>query len=171
MVKRLQMILARALEVNQAQPFQQQSVELRVGERNVSRARGGHMVAKYFLALVGVAALAAKSGAQGVNPSRPADFVFTPSAEITAETNTPLFLRSIKDAERGRQRQGVTVSGVKECPMPVQRPDTSRLIRMPNIHLSPGITHMPRFDLNCPNPLDPGRHIQRSPNWGYPKEF
>lgn len=135
------------------------------------------MVAKYLLIVVAVAALAANSAAQGVTPARPADFVFTPSAEITAETNTPLFLRPINDAERARQPQGVTGVGVKECPMPVQRPDTSQLIRMPNIRLSPSLSDpMPRLELNCPNPLDPGRHIprspnQRSPDLGYPKKF
>lgn len=131
------------------------------------------MVAKYLPILVTLAALAAKGGAQGLNVSRPADFVLTPSDGVTAETNPPLFLRSINEAERARQRQGVA-RGVKECPMPVHRPDTSRLIRMPNVHLSPSVTDlMPRFELNCPNPLDPGRHVQRSPHsvMGYPKEF
>lgn len=84
------------------------------------------MVAKYLVILLGVPAVAAKSGAQ---PRQPQRLV------------------------------------VKQCPMPVQRPDASRLIQMPNIGLSPGAIHpMPRLELNCPNPLDPGRAIPRSPN-------
>jgi hypothetical protein len=43
----------------------------------------------------------------------------------------------------------------KECPMPVHRPDTTRLEKMRVARPSPTIVYsMPTPDPHCPNPLD-----------------
>jgi hypothetical protein len=92
------------------------------------------MLNKYLLLICSVALVAAKGNAQGI---------------------TPLFIRSIHDAASSRSAKPDTGSSLKECPMPVHRPDTSRLEQMRVARPSPAVTYsMPRVELKCRNPLD-----------------
>ena len=70
----------------------------------------------------------------------------------------PLFLKSIDERSGASLKQDATDSVLKDCPMPVQRPDTSQLERMRVAKPSPDISYlMPRPALKCRNFLDRGK--------------
>jgi len=115
------------------------------------------MLAKYLTIGLALMALAAKGRAQGLTAPAPSGLLLTPSQDITtsAKNSPPLFLRSIQETKPVRSGQSVVASPMKECPMPVHRPDISRLERMPVAQPSPNVTYsMSRVELKCPNPLD-----------------
>jgi hypothetical protein len=70
-----------------------------------------------------------------------------------ARQSTPEFLEAEQNTAIARQQQ--TPSTAKDCPMPVHRPDTSRLERMGVAAPPQNVSYsMPRADLKCVNPLD-----------------
>ena len=88
----------------------------------------------------------------------------TPSPNLAGDTLTlgnqpvPLFLKSIEERTGTSLKQNATDSVLKDCPMPVQRPDTSQLERMRVAKPSADISYsMPRPALKCHNPLDRGK--------------
>ena len=118
------------------------------------------MLARFLTTCFALLALAAEGKAQGpytltrrlvavqVVP------VLDPGAPLKAEP--PLFLRSMGEPKSAEVGQKPVPSPLKECPMPVHRPDTSRLERMRVARPSPDVSYsMPRIELRCPNPLDP----------------
>lgn len=118
------------------------------------------MLAKYLTMILAVALLAAISNAQGVNAAPPSSLLFAPPVNISAsdKESTPLFIRSIQEAAPPRSEQTDTASRLKECPMPVHRPDTSGLEQMRVARPSPSVGYsMPSTELKCPNPLDPAK--------------
>jgi hypothetical protein len=118
------------------------------------------MPAKYLTMILVVAVLAAKSNAQGVNATLSGSLLFGPPVIVSApeKLSTPLSVRPIPQPAPVRAEQTNAASRLKECPMPVHRPDTSALEQMRVARPSPGVSYsMPRVELKCPNPLDPAK--------------
>jgi hypothetical protein len=118
------------------------------------------MPAKYLTMILAVAVFAAKSGAQEVHAILPGSLLFGPPVSISApaKVSTPLSVRPIPQPAPVRAEQTNAASRLKECPMPVHRPDTSALEQMRVTRPSPGVSYsMPRVELKCPNPLDPAK--------------
>jgi hypothetical protein len=113
------------------------------------------MLARCLTTCFALLALAAEGKAQSPNTSpRPFVPVQDPGAPLKAEA--PLFLRSMGESKSADSGQQPASSPLKECPMPVHRPDTSRLERMRVARPSPDVSYsMPRIELRCLNPLDP----------------
>ena len=118
------------------------------------------MLARFLTTCFALLALAAEGKAQSPNTS-PRRFVPVqvvpvqdPGAPLKAEA--PLFLRSMGESKSADSGQKPATSPLKECPMPVHRPDTSRLERMRVARPSSGVSYsMPHIALRCLNPLDP----------------
>jgi hypothetical protein len=101
--------------------------------------------------------LAAKFGAQTLNTHNRSSLLFTPFPEISASarTSTPPFLQSGRRPFLIITTQSAEARIVKDCPMPVHRPDTTRLEPMRVAKPSPNVSYsMPRAELKCPDPLD-----------------
>lgn len=101
--------------------------------------------------------LAAKGGAQTLNTHTRSSLLFTPFPEIaaSAKTPTPPVLQSSRRPFLIVSTQRTDTRVVKDCPMPVHRPDTTRLEPMRVAKPSPNVSYsMPRAELKCPNPLD-----------------
>ena len=127
---------------------------------------GVNVIATCLRLLFAATAIAVNAAAQSVDVRPPGALDFAPPPAITQTKNaTPVFLRSVPDAEWTGQVQGVRGRPVIECPMPVKRPDISQLERMPISRPAPNATRaMPQLELNCPNPLDPVNATGRLPN-------
>ena len=118
------------------------------------------MLPKYMIMSFAIAAFAAKTNAQNPLASpRGSSFPAIPSVDLSLDRQpTPLFLQAIQERRLTRPDQNAAASSPNECPMPVHRPDTSRLEKMRVARPSPSISYsMPRADLKCFNPLDPAK--------------
>lgn len=119
------------------------------------------MLAKYLAMGFAIAAFGATGSAQTLSTApRGASLPAVPSVDLRAwETQpTPLFLQAIKERAVTRPAQNAANAAPKDCPMPVHRPDTSRLERMRVYRPSPSVGYpMPRAELRCFNPLDPAK--------------
>jgi hypothetical protein len=101
--------------------------------------------------------LAARAGAQTLNTRTRSSLLFTPFPEIaaSAKPSTPPFLQSSRRPVLVVTTQSAEARIVTDCPMPVHRPDTTRLEPMRVAKPSPNVSYsMPRAELKCPNPLD-----------------
>jgi hypothetical protein len=108
-------------------------------------------------AVAAIPAIAAKANAQTAHSSGQNDLLFAPSANmnVSATQSIPSFLEPTQPADRLQRIERRSPTTPKECPMPVHRPDTSRLERMRVSQPAPSVSYsMPRADLKCFNPLD-----------------
>ena len=118
------------------------------------------MLPKYLIMSVAIAALAAKTDAQNTltSPRRSSLRAFPPADLSLGTQPTPLFLQAIQEPKLTRPDQNAAASLPNCGPMPVYRPDTSRLEKMLVARPSPSISYsMPRADRKCFNPLDPAK--------------
>jgi len=125
------------------------------------------MLAKYLAVGLALAAFAAKGVAQspttppqtGVPNTSPPDTAslrppFLDSA-ASATQSTARFLEALQELLALQPTPKAATPVRKACPMPVHRPDTSRLERMRVARPSPSVAYpMPRAELKCDNPLD-----------------
>jgi hypothetical protein len=115
------------------------------------------MLPKHLIMSVAIAVFAAKTNAQSPLASpRRSSVPAIPLADLSLGTQpTPLFLRAIQKPRLTGPDQNAAAS-IPICgPMPVHRPDTSRLEKMPVVRRAPSNSYsMPRGDLKCFNPLD-----------------
>ena len=118
------------------------------------------MIPKYVMMSLAIAALAANTNAQSPLASpRPSSLQAIPPADLSLGTQpTPQFLQAIQEPRLTKPDQNA-VASIPNCgPMPVHRPDTSRLEKMRVARPPSGISYsMPRADLKCFNPLDPAK--------------
>jgi hypothetical protein len=101
--------------------------------------------------------LAAKAGAQTLSTQTRSSLLFTPFPEIAASatSSTQRVPQSSRRPLPAISTQRTDTRVVKDCPMPVHRPDTTRLEPMRVAKPSPNVSYsMPSAELKCPNPLD-----------------
>src|SRR5687768_6631217 len=113
-----------------------------------------------FAIAVAVAAIAVDAGAQESESSRQEAVAPNSGVDSPTPSANPLYADPLYKAlfEKAALLSRQAPSGVKTCPMPVQRPDTSRLERPPVARPSPNVSFpIQRIELRCPNPLDPPR--------------
>src|SRR5687768_14941403 len=117
---------------------------------------------RLFAFAVVLATLAVSAGGQESEESRRDEA--TPSSGLESpvpnQQTNPLYADPLYKAllEKAALLSRQAPTGVKTCPMPVQRPDTSRLERLPVARPSPNVSlPIQRMELRCPNPLDPPR--------------
>lgn len=115
------------------------------------------MLEKILSITLALGAIGAKAEAQipfnskGITPPNPASV----DINISAKQSIPAFLEPVRQADRLQSTQRGAATTLKECPMPVHRPDTSHLERMGVAQPPAYLTYsMPRADLKCFNPLD-----------------
>jgi hypothetical protein len=111
---------------------------------------------------VGLAALAVSAGGQESEESKRDGATPSSGTEspIPNQQTNPLYADPLYKAllEKAALLSRQPPAGVKSCPMPVQRPDTLRLERLPVARPSPHVSlAIQRMELRCPNPLDPPR--------------
>jgi hypothetical protein len=109
---------------------------------------------------VAVAAVAVDAGAQESEESKREPVAASPTVESSAQASNPLYADPLYKAllEKAALLSRQSPAGVKTCPMPVQRPDTSRLERPPVARAPFNVSFpMQRIELTCPNPLDTPR--------------
>lgn len=107
-----------------------------------------------FAIAASLAALAVSASAQESEDSRRDEIAPNPS--VQSQPSNPLYADPLYKAliEKAALLSRQTPAVVKTCPMPVQRPDTLRLERLPVARPSPNVSFpMQRVELRCPNPL------------------
>lgn len=116
------------------------------------------MGGRLFAIIVAIASLAATASAQEPEDSRREAVSPRPAVDLAPfnASTDPLLKALLEKAALLTQQEASRL--VKSCPMPVQRPDTSRLERIPVARPSAGMSFpMQRIELKCPNPLDTPR--------------
>jgi hypothetical protein len=111
-----------------------------------------------FAVVLAFATLATDLSAQESEESKGAPNPNLDSSSQLSQPRNPLYADPLYKAllEKAALLSRQTPVGVKNCPMPVQRPDTSRLERLPVARPSRNVSFpMQRLELRCPNPLDP----------------
>lgn len=118
------------------------------------------MLVKCLLLCLAIVAFASSASAQELNPSFQSSLLFTPVRQLSQleKTPPPPFLQSMHEIGSSQAGQPSATLSEKVCPMPVYRPDTTRLEKMKIALPSPAVVYsMPRAELRCPNPLDAGK--------------
>lgn len=113
-----------------------------------------------FAIAVALAAHAIDAGAQESEESKREGASPSPNIDSPTQPANPVYADPLYKAllEKAALPSRQTPAGEKMCPMPVQRPDTSKLERLPVARPSPNVSFpMQRLELRCPNPLDPPR--------------
>ena len=119
------------------------------------------MLAKYLAIGFAIATFGAKGSAQTLSTApRTVSLPAVSSVDIRVwETPpTPLFLQTIEERPLTPWPKAKPLPPRNDCPMPVHRPDTTRLEQMRVYRPSPSVGYpMPRAELKCFNPLDPAK--------------
>jgi hypothetical protein len=118
------------------------------------------MITRSVLCVFAMALMASGASAQVTDSSSRNGLLFGPPATATGPANSSVAstIEYIHKLEAAAQARLAVPASQKECPMPVHRPDTTRLEKMRVAKPSPTIAYsMPTPDPHCPNPLDPAK--------------
>ena len=114
------------------------------------------MITRLIQFVAAIVLVASAASAQVADSSYRSPLLFGPMRPATGPESDSIsatigYINKLEADARGRQ----AASGQKECPMPVHRPDTTKLEKMRVARPSPTIVYsMPTPDPHCPNPLD-----------------
>ena len=99
------------------------------------------------------------SSAQALNRA----LTFDPASvrSLNQSQSLPLFLRTAEDPQTQGQRYTQPRPHLRECPMPVHRPDTSWHAQAMPMRINAANDPAMIAEMNCPNPLD--KKVQPGP--------
>jgi hypothetical protein len=115
------------------------------------------VITRSMVCIAAFAMVAPAARAQLADSSSRSGLLFGPMGPATGAESASLAatIDYIHRLEAGARAPQAPAPGQKQCPMPVHRPDTTRLEKMRVARPSPTIVYsMPTPDPHCPNPLD-----------------